>query len=264
VTLGGQALAAAVADLVALLPAGKLDQVERAFAEGGNGPDQRVRWQLEGIAVLAAQDAALQRLLGAWTLTPALSGVGVAAAIAAARHVQARAGAPPEIVWTGPTAGGIVTRMTDQVVQDLVWEAQSRLLLASYVLRPDQRIVDALGDARQRGVAVTIVIESRANDADWRALRELFRDLHRRGCAILAPPPAATTEGIASTGAMHAKCVVADGRSALVSSANLTAWALDRNVELGLLLRGGPTPARIEALFTAMSAAGALAPYAVE
>ena len=41
------------------------------------------------------------------------------------------------------------------------------------------------------------------------------------------------------TGTMHAKCAVADRSSLLVSSANLTDFALNLNMELGLLIRGG-------------------------
>jgi phosphatidylserine/phosphatidylglycerophosphate/cardiolipin synthase-like enzyme len=39
-------------------------------------------------------------------------------------------------------------------------------------------------------------------------------------------------------GAMHVKCLIADGWKALVSSANLTDYALEMNMELGLLVHG--------------------------
>ncbi|WP_425454039.1 phospholipase D-like domain-containing protein [Nocardioides immobilis] len=38
---------------------------------------------------------------------------------------------------------------------------------------------------------------------------------------------------------MHAKVLVVDRRTALVGSANLTGHALERNLECGLLVRGG-------------------------
>src|SRR5690606_25757394 len=38
-------------------------------------------------------------------------------------------------------------------------------------------------------------------------------------------------------GVLHAKAVVADDEAVLVTSANLTEAALDRNIELGLLVR---------------------------
>lgn len=38
-------------------------------------------------------------------------------------------------------------------------------------------------------------------------------------------------------GVLHAKAVIADGEAALVTSANLTEAAFDRNIEVGLLAR---------------------------
>ena len=39
------------------------------------------------------------------------------------------------------------------------------------------------------------------------------------------------------TGVLHAKAVVADGEAVFTTSANLTDAALDRNIELGVLIR---------------------------
>ena len=45
---------------------------------------------------------------------------------------------------------------------------------------------------------------------------------------------------------MHVKAAVADSRIAFLSSANLTEAALERNMELGVLIRGGHLPAAID------------------
>lgn len=63
-------------------------------------------------------------------------------------------------------------------------------------------------------------------------------------------------DGVAA--ALHAKAVVADDVAAFVSSANLTESALDHNLELGLLVRGGPVPPRIRDHFRALMATGVL------
>jgi phosphatidylserine/phosphatidylglycerophosphate/cardiolipin synthase-like enzyme len=44
---------------------------------------------------------------------------------------------------------------------------------------------------------------------------------------------------------MHAKVLVVDRSVALVGSANLTGYGLERNLECGLLIRGGPVPAAL-------------------
>jgi len=51
---------------------------------------------------------------------------------------------------------------------------------------------------------------------------------------------------------VHAKCAVADSRLAFITSANLTSAALERNMELGLLLRGGTVPDRLHAHLAAL------------
>lgn len=51
-------------------------------------------------------------------------------------------------------------------------------------------------------------------------------------------PATARTPGAA----MHAKVMVVDSTVALVGSANLMGPALERNLECGLLIRGGPVP----------------------
>jgi phosphatidylserine/phosphatidylglycerophosphate/cardiolipin synthase-like enzyme len=43
---------------------------------------------------------------------------------------------------------------------------------------------------------------------------------------------------------MHAKLTVADSRVLLVTSANLTQSGIGKDIEAGLLVRGGPAPAR--------------------
>ncbi len=45
-----------------------------------------------------------------------------------------------------------------------------------------------------------------------------------------------------ATGSVHAKCAVADEEFAFITSANLTAAAMERNMELGVLVKGGNLP----------------------
>ena len=59
-------------------------------------------------------------------------------------------------------------------------------------------------------------------------------------------------------GSLHAKCAVADRRRLFLSSANLTAYALTLNMELGLLVTDGPLPAQVDQHFRALIEAGKL------
>ena len=49
--------------------------------------------------------------------------------------------------------------------------------------------------------------------------------------------------------ALHAKCIVVDGRKALVTSANFTEAAQERNIELGLLVYSEAAATQIEQHF---------------
>ena len=43
----------------------------------------------------------------------------------------------------------------------------------------------------------------------------------------------------------HAKCVIVDQSSALITSANLTSAGINDNIELGVLIEAGPLPGRL-------------------
>jgi phosphatidylserine/phosphatidylglycerophosphate/cardiolipin synthase-like enzyme len=55
---------------------------------------------------------------------------------------------------------------------------------------------------------------------------------------------------------LHAQCVVVDGRHVVVSSANFTEAAQDRNIEIGLLVRSPRLAARLTGHFDALLDAG--------
>ena len=60
-------------------------------------------------------------------------------------------------------------------------------------------------------------------------------------------------------GVLHAKCAVADGQLLFLSSANLTDYAMNFNIELGVLIRSAPRHAqRVAAQFEQMIAQGIL------
>ena len=59
-------------------------------------------------------------------------------------------------------------------------------------------------------------------------------------------------------GIMHVKCAVADGERLFLSSANLTQQAFTINMELGILVRGGTMPSRVERQFERLIQSGQL------
>ena len=60
-------------------------------------------------------------------------------------------------------------------------------------------------------------------------------------------------------GVLHVKCAVADSRWLFLSSANLTEYAFTVNMELGVLISGGPLPGQVETHCDQLVQAGVLA-----
>lgn len=138
-------------------------------------------------------------------------------------------------VWTGPASRVAGSRLTLAVVADLIAEAEQEILLVSYATYPPPPVTAALTAAVARGVSVTLLLERSQDKPGWNGLPEPLPNLQATQlCWPLAErPPGA---------ALHAKVLVIDRRLALVGSANLTAFALERNLECGLLVRGGDVP----------------------
>ncbi|MEU8172220.1 DISARM system phospholipase D-like protein DrmC [Microbispora hainanensis] len=160
----------------------------------------------------------------------------------AAGYERHRATATVESVWTGPATHAVPVRSTAQVLVDLVNEASYELVLMTYSAAAYQPLLNALSGAVGRGVTVMVVVET----------------LQGAGSALNGPEPAHAFGGVEGVqvwhwpvdarteqGAkMHAKIAVADQRVLLVSSANLTQSGVTRNIEAGLLVRGGTAPQR--------------------
>lgn len=141
-------------------------------------------------------------------------------------------------VWTGPGSNAGGSRLTIAVINDLIAEASSEVLLVSYAAYPPLALNDSLLAATARGVRVTMLLERPEDNVGWSGPEDPFSDL---SITQLHWPAGARPPGAS----MHAKLLVVDRRVALVGSANLTAAAFGRNLECGLLVRGGSVPAHI-------------------
>jgi phosphatidylserine/phosphatidylglycerophosphate/cardiolipin synthase-like enzyme len=129
-------------------------------------------------------------------------------------------------------------------------------LLRTYSATPHQPVLTALREAVARGVATTVVVET----------------LQGAGSALAGAEPAAAFASVSGLSlwhwpveqrpesGMHAKIAVADQRVLLVSSANLTQSGAVRNVEAGILIRGGTAPQRAAEHIAELKASGVLAP----
>ena len=175
-------------------------------------------------------------LFDAWECEPA-SGAELASALLAARQATAmlRDEQRVDIVWTGPANGTMPVRATREVLVELIRAARSSIILVSFVAYKNYMVLAELSGALDRGVAVWAILETNTSAAD--AFATLAHRMHTFTWPIEQRPDVGRR-----TAVLHAKCVLVDDSLAFVTSANLTAAALDSNIELGLLITGGDVP----------------------
>ncbi len=205
---------------------------------------------VSGVVQIKAREA-LSRLFAAWdSKAPHLSSHSVAWALRSANRADEfrHQWQTLELVWTGPAPLAFPLRRTDQVLLDLIQNARRSVLIVMFAAYKIPEIVTALIQAIQRGVAVTLIVES-AEESGGKTSFETIAAMEGpliKAAAIYVWPLEQRPRDIAGRyGSLHVKCAVADNAVTLISSANLTDYALNLNMELGVLIRGGDIPSQV-------------------
>lgn len=170
-----------------------------------------------------------------------------------------------QVVWTGPKVEGSFLRTTREVVRELLRGAQAELLVVGYWIAAQddgegiiEEVIASLADAVTRGVVVSVVVDERIR-RDGRDNRQILVSAWPIGVTLpkiltwRLPPGDRHLK-------LHAKVLVADRRDALVTSANLTSYAMDRNMEMGVRVIGHPA-IDIARHFDLLEAQSVLEPY---
>lgn len=233
-----QRLIEAIIELVSDSPPVKTEQL----AETIRGlPDSKDTASLASWSASPRAASALRKLVAAWR-TVDVAAIELAGMLIAASAAYNRAKDEQEIelVWTGPSSTLIATRKTEQALLQVVNAAESRLFMTSFVVYDIASIVGALKQAIERGVRLSVLLE--ASDADGGSVTiDAFAKM--RHVLPNAKLYSWTEKSEAFVGGkVHAKVAVADETFCFVSSANLTSYAMERNMEAGVLIRGGSMP----------------------
>ncbi len=233
-----QDLLEAVVDLVALVSPARVRTVAsamRGLTIPGAAPSEST------LADTPAARAAVGRVVDAWAQAH-VSGDEVAGMLLGASEARLRVERElsVELVWTGPTTRLVPTRRTEQVLLDLIAGATNDFFLVSFVAYDVPSVVTALNAAASRGIRLRILLEAAMEHG-----------------GTLSYDPAATMRSRVPSaelftwkdksepfvdGKVHAKVAVVDGARAFITSANLTGYALEKNMEAGVLISGGPVP----------------------
>lgn len=239
----------AAREAVRRLPRGHIEIMARLIAEGASAS-----------AVLDAVPVTLFRE----EVARVLAALGSADPREAALHLRGlaegyemgRAAVRVEGVWSGPSSTRVPTRATAQVLIGLVEETRRELILMTYAARSHDRLREALAAAGRRGVSITVVVETLTGAAGTLQGEEpaaAFRELPRT--QIWHWPMDKRTE---TSSRMHAKLAVADREVLFTTSANLTQAGIGKNIEAGLLVRGGLAPVRAGEHVRELQASGIL------
>lgn len=200
----------------------------------GSDHDQHAADILAGLRQLEALGIT-GRAAAAWLRT-------TAQATRPARHA--------DLVWSGPEVAGLHARDTRRVYEELMGSAERSLWASTFAFfdGPQAFAVLARRMDDRPALSVTLLLNIQRRRGDTTSPTHLVRRFADHFWSTDWPGAARpnvyydarSLNANGPTGVLHAKAVVADDESLFVTSANLTEAALDRNIELGLLVRDRP------------------------
>ena len=226
------------------LPSHLRDRLVSALDSGLLGPSptvaslRSVLGNREDMGDLAAALMELERL--------GISGPVAAAWLRTVERVAART-RKPDLVWSGPEAPGLHARDTRRVYEELLGSAERSIWASTYAYFDGPKAFEVLARRMEtmQALGVTLLLNIQRKRGDTTASEQLVRRFADHfwksdwpGSSrprVFYDPRALDPEG--PGGVLHAKAVVADDEAVFITSANLTEAALDRNIELGVLIR---------------------------
>jgi cardiolipin synthase A/B len=255
-------LVAAVRRAASELPKSQLDKLADAIAshEELNAVARHEIVNAVPTAVFRNHAAAMcEALAKSGTLGLSAAGVALAVRTAAGAVQDVRGEEQVSVVWTGPASYEVPVRATGAVLAEVIEEARRTLIVVSFAAYKVVAVVNALRAASERGVDVRLVLESvvESKGSLSHDAKDAFDSLGDAVSFYVWPAELRVSQG-GGHASMHAKCAVADHRTALVTSANLTGAAMTDNMELGLVVRGGDVPKRIANHFESLMSTGTL------
>jgi phosphatidylserine/phosphatidylglycerophosphate/cardiolipin synthase-like enzyme len=152
-------------------------------------------------------------------------------------------------------------RRTEQALLQVIDAARCELLIVSFAVYKIDAIIEALIRAFERGVRLRICVEAPEPSGQRMAydtIAALGPDVGQRAAIYIWPRGQRQVGPNGKPGSLHAKLAVADDTQLFISSANLTGYAMNLNMELGVLIQGGRLPGQVAAHFAALIREGVL------
>jgi phosphatidylserine/phosphatidylglycerophosphate/cardiolipin synthase-like enzyme len=191
-------------------------------------------------------------------------------AIAATRAGRPAPDDAVELVWTGPEVAGTANRDTAVVVRELFAQASDSVTVAGFAVYQGRTVFRGLAEriAACPGLRARLFLDvhrgHQETTPDGEVVRRFARKFVDQDWPVGHPlpevyyDPRSLDADPAKRSSLHAKCVVVDRRVALVTSANFTEAAQERNIEAGVVVRSARFAARLADHFDALVTAGLL------
>jgi len=143
------------------------------------------------------------------------------------------------LVWSGPNLLGVHMRMTLQVVLEMIDQASENLFISSFSFYKIGAFIVALERAIARGVDVSLLLETPQSShykITHNPMGDFSDEFKTKASFYIWPYKNRKIEGDDQTGSLHAKFILQDNQRLFITSANLTQYAMDRNIELGVII----------------------------
>lgn len=168
----------------------------------------------------------------------------------------------PDLVWSGPEVPGVYARSTRRVYDELLGSIEESVWVSTYAFFDGPHAFGTLSrrldEMPSIHASLLLNIQRKLGDTTdatvlVRRFAERFWNVDWPGNvrpAVYYDPRSLDLER--ASGVLHAKAVVIDNRSVFVTSANLTEAALDRNFELGFLVKSSALALSVATHFQAL------------
>ena len=199
----------------------------------------------------------LSNLMDCWISTcPELSAASISLSLRASLiSLQTSVFPAVEIIWTGPEETGHNFRRTDQALLELITESKENLLIVSFAVYKAESIIQAIENAILRNVKVVVCLED-AEDHHGKlsvsGINAFSSSIFKIATFYNWPIENRPRSMYGKYGSLHAKIAVADQKKVFVSSANLTDYAMDLNMEMGVIIEDREIGEKITGLFNQM------------
>jgi phosphatidylserine/phosphatidylglycerophosphate/cardiolipin synthase-like enzyme len=261
--------------LIRSLPVSTLESMSQALKAGRLKPPYTALAVAEWVPQTVRESLASEFLsLQVFGFTPSTLAITLEA-LAEDAAARQRAIDQIQLVWTSPDEQGPHVRDTSVVVRQLLSEARQSLWISTYSIFNGHEVFLPIAEAWSARPELEVVLilnvspddkngfyEGAAVDKCAKAFWKYHWPWARRPAVFYDPRGPEKTPDLPAC--QHSKCVLVDGATAFITSANFTESAHERNIELGVLFRDNPRVAEsIRLKFESLIQNGFLKPLPV-